>query len=107
MMEFPSLNLTSHLWCFNQVKGVYMAIFTIFQPFPRVFSSKKPGINWKKQLLLADHAIRRLVTSDGVGEAGDGADEDENQRRSQPHASLCPTAGLEECARRGSIGHMA
>jgi len=60
MMELPSLNLTSHLWCFNQVKGVYMAIFTVIWPSSGVFSSQKLGIYWKKQLFLADHFFHQL-----------------------------------------------
>jgi len=48
MMELPSLNLTSHLWRFNRVRGVYMAILAINLPFLRIYSSEKQGINRKK-----------------------------------------------------------
>ena len=33
MMELPSSNLPSHLWCFNRVRGVYVAILAINLPF--------------------------------------------------------------------------
>ena len=33
MMELPPLNLTSHLWRFKWVRGVYMAILAINLPF--------------------------------------------------------------------------
>jgi hypothetical protein len=55
MTELPSLNLNSHLWRINRVKGVYMAILAINWPSLRFYSSEKPGNYWKKQLFLADH----------------------------------------------------
>jgi hypothetical protein len=63
MMERPSLKINTHLWRFNQARGVYMALFPIYWPFPGVFSSKKRGINRKKQLLLADHFLHQFCQS--------------------------------------------
>jgi hypothetical protein len=63
MMELPSFKINTHLWRFNQARGVYVALFPIDWPFPGVFSSKKWGIYWKKQLILAYHFLHQFCQS--------------------------------------------